>query len=484
MKRLLCMTLIILLCLPVQYVAAASFNLSMHREFANTIWYQVTWAADANYDFIYRSYDDQGNVLGQTRREHPANSYTFKVDKQNDPIYQRSLYWKPKNEALSEAHKILSYQFPSTVTAETMPTVIYHNGTGTEVDHGAVDFTINYLPQDDVYRVDYQDYPAGTAWYQLHYTSPSGTVYTADYHGSPTGIHYLTCNGTYKLNFFDSNNNLLSSTSSMHTSSINNPTCQSYAGDETGTDDLNIQVQDNGDLTYTATWDDIGELYGVYKDGVYLEAVTDNHYTFQGGGAVQIRSFDQFGAENGRSETFIDASQGITNESGSSCNACQRIREKLDCPYWSEYMGEWQQMLAEVIPPPPDWEEVSTIFANAFINALDDWLGDMPDVPTQSELLTDIEPEPIPFDVDTNDFEIAPDAPEEFDEPFNFDITTGEQFEIVDESQPFDIPEPGYDQNIRLFVYPEDPENEGHGMEQSHGFQFVVPRPTKPHTIR
>lgn len=86
-----------------------------------------------------------------------------------------------------------------------------------------------FISAKDVYRITYSGWPVGTASYQLHFVSPGGKPFTGDRHTfKPTGIHYLTCNGTYWLRFYDAAGNEIASTCPIQTSEIKNPACSSY----------------------------------------------------------------------------------------------------------------------------------------------------------------------------------------------------------------------------------------------------------------
>lgn len=336
-----------------------------------------------------------------------------------------------------------------------------------------------YWPNIDQYRVDYDPSPilSNTAWYQLYFTASDGSVFTGDYNFAPTGVHYLTCNGTYQLRFYNASNVLIGTTLNMSISSIINPTCSSYADGISGNNTLNAQTTTNPDGSTDITWtaDPYATSYDIYKDGVKVGDTTGTSYTASTGGAYSIYAKDANGDTVGQSDLYIKSAGG--------CDVCEQLRQMLQCPQWPEYMGSLTDAIRDALPPPPDWPSISQMIGDATIGALQDYLGEVPAAPVTDAVYNRIA-EPMPS-VDPSFAEasaLQPSVPPEFNSPQPFDITSGPQIAVVDESQPFDIPQPMDNvphDSPGVPVYPGDPRNSSNGIKQPDRLALPNATPTR-----
>lgn len=319
-----------------------------------------------------------------------------------------------------------------------------------------------YAPWRNEYRVDHGGMAAHTFYaFRVRFTGNDSTVYEKDF-SSYTGIFYLTCNGVYQLQWIDENENVLAETSSITTTQIINPPCDSYP-EQQGVNDLNADYTDLGGGNYGLHWDDLpgATSYEIWKDGELVGTTTDPNYQIDSPGSVTIVAKDENGNPIGSSDLQVPTYDGDSwgeNPPGNGCSTCDKLKDLLSCPGWSDYMGEWEDMLSRVIPPPPDWEHV----ANIFVNAFDDFFGDMPTAPTIQEIQQHIET-PLPnLDISTGAEDLLPTLPQEFNNPINFDLSDAPVIEIIDDSQPFIISDPldGYDTSPPgVGVIPGDPNN-------------------------
>lgn len=193
-----------------------------------------------------------------------------------------------------------------------------------------------YVDHLDNYRFDY-DAPAGAASYKLDFWTAAGDYYSADYNHSPTGIHYLTCNGTYMMRFFDAAGNELGQTGLAAISRINNPTCDSYADGVTGINDLNAGYTPNGDGTYSLYWDHPpGATCNVHQAGGERESEGIGYHTAYGEGGVMIYCM-QGGQVVGQADLIIHGQSGGGGENPDEpscadliCQCIQALMPVLD----------------------------------------------------------------------------------------------------------------------------------------------------------
>lgn len=288
-----------------------------------------------------------------------------------------------------------------------------------------IDSKTYYFVAKDVYRVDYTP-RSGVSWYQLYFTSPSGAVYTGNYNMQPTGLHWLTCNGTYYLKFFDASNSLIYITQKIVTTQIQNPTCSSYSGSASGQNDLNARYTDKGNGSFQVGWEPANgsTQYEIYKDGQLLQTTNGTNFTMNGQGSVSIVGKDANG--NVVSESDLN----VTN----CTEECQRIKDALSCPDWPKYMGEWSDMIKRSLPPPPDWQEVANIMRDTIVPAAAKAIGD--DLESREKPVSP--PNPLP--------EFNPIVPTLTDLPTKIDTDLTQNIPSFDpdfsQSSPFVIPEP------------------------------------------
>lgn len=182
--------------------------------------------------------------------------------------------------------------------------VVFDTPGSTNTTTGKVRITSKeYLPGDDVYRITYTGWPSNTAKYQLHFLSPTGEHFTSDmYNFNPTGIHYLTCNGTYWLEFYDASGTKIAETDKTQTSEIVNPACSSYP-----------ETTGNGESSAGS------------------------------------------GADTG-------TQTGTDPGTGNGCTTCQKLDETLKCPQWDEMMGDFTQAVKNAI----EWDKGAKAFSKEF----------------------------------------------------------------------------------------------------------------------
>ncbi|CAH8248504.1 hypothetical protein WJ0W_007172 [Paenibacillus melissococcoides] len=231
-----------------------------------------------------------------------------------------------------------------------------------------ISYKAYYVPNRDEYRMDYVA-PTGTVGYKLVFRSSSGKMYEREY-TSPTGIHYLTCNGTYYMEFYNSSGKLIGKTDpDFFTSQISSQTCASY-GEQTGYDDLNARYG-QGEIS----WDDIGaDVYEVWKEGNLLDVVTEPKYATSepGGYTIIAQKGDRVA---GQSDLIVeheripggDPDPGIPP--GGGCGEiCDQLAQLLACPGYDQFLGD----LESIMPKPPDWYYVAGIFRDTIVPAMGD----------------------------------------------------------------------------------------------------------------
>lgn len=477
-------------------------NISYASDFSNyTEVYNMNRIAstgDAKYRVRFRAthlYYDQENyhpsVIGQTHtinlsgdaqesvqytvEPNGTTSHIFSLSINGQYTVQVYLGSTLKLHCVKEADKNV---FSCTKNPSDLPTMPFD-----PADPGAANVPVNsfYDANRDVVRVDYHGWPTDTAYYRLVNETDSGMIYDRFYEYSPTGIHYLTCNASnYSFEFYNASGNKIGYTDVIRVNNLQNPTCSSYAG-ETIKNDLNASWTPNGDGTFQINFNSsTGKSFELYKDGQYMGTYPQSPINVPGEGSYTIIAKDQNGNIVGESDLNVRSGTG---NNGGSCNVCEKLSEILSCPAWNDYMGEWQQLLESVIPPPPDWQSVSEIFANTFVGAFDNYMGDMPTPPTTQQISQKLPNIPTVDSSFPEAENLTPQAPQ-FDEPFNFDITDGPQIEIIDESEPFEIFEPLHNldtSGIGVPVIPGDPTNHAGGIEQPGTIETENPLP-KPFT--
>lgn len=375
------------------------------------------------------------------------------------------------------------------------------------VPHTAMAATIMYnkfyIAQLDQYRVDYS-YPTGSAKTNLHFVTNTGTHYDLNFNGTPTGHMYLTCNGTYTINFYDASDSLVGYFDNILTNEIVDPTCNSYEN-QTGQNDLNATQHDNGDGTYKIDWSHAvgGTHTKVLKNGQEVSYTNGTSYTGQPG-SYTLLDFDNEGKITGISDLTVPdgtisggtsgngeagSGGGDGGNGGGSCNGCEMLEQMLACPGWSQYMGDLTGAIKDALPPPPNWDDIADKIGRATVNHLSDYLGNVPDAPSQSQI-DNATQSPLP-DVDATDPDasnLVPTMPTDFDEPIPFNIDNGPEIEVKDESKPFSIFDPLSDMQIDrpgTPVFPGDPRNDSGGIKspdqaETGGPAIPTVNPTAP----
>lgn len=329
-----------------------------------------------------------------------------------------------------------------------------------------------YVSFLDQYRMDYQKISAAS--YQLYFVSPSSEVFTGNYNFAPTGIHYLTCNGKYKLNFFDASGGLIASTAETVTTAIVSPTCTSYADGINGADDLNAKATKTGDK-YQLNWGSLpnAAAYQIWKDGNQVATTTDTKYETEKG-SISVVAVDSSGNVLGRSDLNVP-------KGNSDC--CQWLSELLECPDWDKFMGELTQAIKNALPPPPDWDVIADKIGAATVQHLQNYFGPVPEAPTQTEIDSKLNTAlPEVNAASPEAASLVPTVPAGYETPKPFDITSGPQIEIVDESVPFQIFDPLHNLQYDLPgvpVIPGDPRNNTGGITKPGTIVTDSPKPTK-----
>jgi hypothetical protein len=343
-----------------------------------------------------------------------------------------------------------------------------------------------YAPWRDEYRMDYVRWAPGTYKYlRGTFYGSSNQYYEKDWTNA-TGIMYLTCNGTYKFYYIGFSDEILGEMQEMITTNIANPTCDSYQ-DDGAQNDLDINYTDQ-DGSYDLDWSPLpgASSYLIYQDGEIVGNTTDTNYNIPApGGSVTVVAVNENNNPIGSSDiqvpTFEDEGSWQppgAGAGGDGCSTCDKLKDLLNCPGWDDYMGEWQDLLTSVIPPPPDWHNVSTIFVDAF----DDFFGDMPEPPDYETIVTNTDV-PLPeLDISTGVEDLVPIVPSVFDNPIDFDLSDAPVIEIVDESPPFLITNPldSFDTVPFQEVVPGDASNHSHGIEQPTSAQLPADKMPEP----
>lgn len=327
-----------------------------------------------------------------------------------------------------------------------------------------------YVSWLDEYRIDYSKINA--AYYVLHYTSPiNQQVHTKTYQSDPTGIHYLTCNGDYKLIFYNNSGDIIAETDVATTTGIQNPSCDSYA-DSGQSNDLNAKSSEtpNGHHIF---WDaSAGAVtYEIWKDGQLVMVTSGTDGEIEGDGSVSVVAKDENGNIVGRDDLLVPiTSDPLIDFSNGSCDVCQKIRDALACPDWDLYMGAWEEMIRRALPPPPDWPVIADIFAETIVDHMDEWMGNMPPTPSVSELENRITPNMPNLNTNVDGIDdLVPTLPSDFnDASISFDLSDAAEIEIIDESEPFIFTDPlsGINSSgVGVKVVPNDPNNHTDGIQ-------------------
>ncbi|KAF6614216.1 hypothetical protein HFE02_25930 [Paenibacillus sp. EKM11P] len=107
-------------------------------------------------------------------------------------------------------------------------------------------------------------------------------------------------------------------------------------------------------------------------------------------------------------------------------------------------MGQLTGAVARAIPPPPDWDSVADKIGFATVNHLRNYVGGVPEAPSQEEI-NQATTAPLPqLDISTREQDtLTPKVPGEFENgPIKFDIASTPAVETKDESKPFVLSDP------------------------------------------
>jgi hypothetical protein len=294
-----------------------------------------------------------------------------------------------------------------------------------------------YVPYMDQYRLDYS-YNTADTHYDLVFTAVDNTTYTGSYNFPPTGIHYLTCNGTYNMNFYDSSGAVVHTAGPMVTTEIINPTCNSYPDGVSGKNQLN--ARQNGS---SIDWDSLPAAtnYEIWKDGKKVSETTGTTYAPTGDGGYSIVAKDTTGTIVGQSDLNYKAPTAPPFDP--NCPECISLRNYLQCPDWDTYMGELTKSMKAALPTPEDWQHIADMIGKATIDQLKEYHGPVPAAPTQTEIDSKLDTSLPTVDAGSPDAEkLVPTVPPGYEQPIPFDVSTGPQIEVKDESVPFQIFDP------------------------------------------
>lgn len=238
--------------------------------------------------------------------------------------------------------------------------------------------------------------------------------------------------------------------------------------------------------------------YRILDNGQIYATTTANTYHVEDGGFYKIQALDSNGNVIAESvniyvDHYEDEEPDPTDPEqppNQSCDFCA-LASMVECPYWDEYMGEWEELMRRVIPPPPNWHEVSNIFANAMVSAFSNYFGNVLEPPTFEQIQQSAQT-PLPnLDTSTPVDDFSFNVPSDYNQPLDFDLDNAPVIEIVDESPPFIIRDPLDDletSGIGVPVFPDDPNNHNGGIldpEGVDGLQTAMPierQPTAPPT--
>lgn len=329
----------------------------------------------------------------------------------------------------------------------------------------------SYQPWKDQYRMDFTITQNDWETMRLYFENVTGP-YQVDIPKSQFSntIWYLTCNGTYQLQFLRSGSVVYWS-DTIATGGIMNPSCESYM-DGGSRNDLGATKQGN-----KIRWNDIpgATSYEVWLNGNLIGTVpaTGGPYEYElpGPGAATVV------ARNGNQNI---GHSDIPESGGAQCDICQKLRDALACPEWGTYMGELTGAIRNALPTLPEWRSI----ADQFVNAFSEYLGPVPNPPTVEEIEQRITPQLPTVDTNVPGSNLAPVIPQEYSQPIQFDIRTGPEITIIDESEPIQISEPNRyieSDDPGVMVLPGDARNSSGGIKQPDTIQtpYPTPIPTK-----
>lgn len=164
-------------------------------------------------------------------------------------------------------------------------------------------------------------------------------------------------------------------------------------------------------------------------------------------------------------------------------DACQTIKDQLECPEWDEYMGAWSDMIRNSLPPPPDWDMVADKIGSATIRHLENYLGSVPSPPSKGEIENETIASLPTLDKSVETDNLIPQVPSDYNNgKIDFDLNKdAPTIQVKDESDPFVIEDPLKDMQYDdpgVKVIPGDPRNSSEGIKQPDKVDTGNPAPT------
>lgn len=445
--------------------------------FADKNGVQVQWGDGIEYDAEIRSINvyARGMASGDTITAYSSGGSSWPVNVNGTTTFSipanQALTIKLSKSGTNEVYARLEVM--RTFDADdggTNVTYIYSlNDIPTEYgDLGDGSAAVANIPGDhyyfaprDAYKYDYTA-PDGATRYELHFLDSSGnTLYKRDYEQPPSGVHYLTCNGTYEMRFYGAGGQLIGKSNHMETTDIVSPSCSSFAGTGAGFNDMPTTAV-KGCEDSSISWQPLedADKYEIYRNGDKIGETTGTTYTIPSDGAAYT-----IVAKDNTNEVI-----GQTDiPSGSMSNGCQLLMEMLNCPGWDQYMGDLTGAIKAAMPEPPNWDLIADKIGTATVEHLADYMGEVPAVPTVGEIEDNTDVPLPPINTSAPDAEgLVPSLPPDFNSPIPFDLSDAPEIEIVDESEPFVIGDPldafEHDEP-NVPVIPGDPGNHSDGID-------------------
>lgn len=396
-------------------------------------------------------------------------------------------------------------QWTFTKTPPTSYGNLPEDGSGSGGSSGSGDITDTTIPRfyfymkvTDEYRMNYTP-PEGAVRYQLSFTAASGLEYTTDYDHAPTGIHYLTCNGTYRLYFYDANGKMIAKTKDAETYKIEAPACKSYTNQESvGRDQLQATVDENNNISWKPPSGT--DKVEIWKDGEKIseQDSSDTVYENAGPGGWSVIAKDEEGNTLGQSDLNISDATGEDpiEKPGTDCGTCDKLDQLLTCPGWDTAMGDLTEAIQNALPPPPDWDDIADKIGSSTIKHLSNYLGDVPTPPSKAEIEEATKTPKPNLDATAPELDqLTPEVPDEYNKgKIEFDLNSAPEIKVEDKSEEFIITDPlanmDYDEPGKA-VLPGDETNSSGGIKDPDKVDtgeapkpgkiiFDLPRPEAP----
>lgn len=395
--------------------------------------------------------------------------------------------------------------------------------------------TVLYDGVKDNYMVAYyRQIPIRPAGFVVKFVNPSNAAANAEktFTGADvSGTFYLTCNGQYTFDFYDDFGVLTGSSQTITTTQVVGNICSSYSspvdqyGGATVPRNQNnvqtfVETGTGGTVLPGITWDyqsGITTRYCVYKDSVEVQCYSNDdnlnrkHYidgpgiwevvtTFGGNTLTGEVPISQPSIDSGN---YTDPYAGVPAPPGDgtpppggggetptpnyppfdpNCPTCTELNQLLQCPDWDAYMGEFTTAFRNALPPPPDWQDIANKIGKATVDELSDYIGPVPTAPTQQEIDANVKKPLPPVDTHAPDpADMIPTLPPGYEQPKPFDINSGPEIAVPDDSQPFQILQP-----LNNIVYdppgvapkPGAPTNNSGGIQNPVPVTLPSPKPT------